>query len=63
VNIAFLATYETESSLAFVVNVVTVFCLFTLYAMSPLNSLIIYPCELLRLSVLLANEALLAMTR
>jgi hypothetical protein len=63
VNITSLATYKTKSSLASVVDIMTVFCLFALYAMSPLNSLIIYPCELLRLSILLVNEALLATTR
>jgi hypothetical protein len=63
INITFLATYKTKSSLASIIDVITISYLFALQAISPLNSLITYPYKLLRLRVLLVNKALLATTR
>jgi hypothetical protein len=63
IKIASFATCDSASNSASVVEVVTVSCLLALYAISPLNSLIAYPCELLRSRVLSAKDASLATCR
>jgi len=51
---------DRANNLASVLNVVTISCLFALYAISPLNSFIIYPYKLFLLTKLSANNASLA---
>jgi hypothetical protein len=58
INCDFLATYEIISSSALVVEVVTVVCLLARYIISPLNSFIIYVCELLRSGLFVNNTSL-----
>ena len=41
-------------------NIITIFCLFTLQAISPLNSFIMYPYKLFLLTELFINNTLLA---
>jgi hypothetical protein len=53
-----LAAYETISSFALVVEVVTVVCLLARYVISPLNSFIIYVYELLRSGLSVNNASL-----
>ena len=60
IKIASFTVYNRANNLAFVLNVVTIFCLFTLQAISPLNSFIIYPYKLFLLIELSINNALLA---
>src|SRR5436190_7381430 len=60
VKIASLAVCDRASNLALVLDVVTVFCLLAFHVIAPPNNSIIYPCELLRSSVLSANDASLA---
>jgi len=60
IKIASFAVCNRANNLASVFNIVTVFCLFTLYAIGPLNSFIMYPYKLFLLTELSANDALLA---
>ena len=60
IKIAFFAVYNRANSSASILNVVTISCLFTLQAISPPNSFIIYPCELFLSTELSANNASLA---
>jgi len=60
VKIASFTIYNRANNSAFMLNVITIPCLFALQAISPLNSFIIYPCELFLLTELSANDALLA---
>ena len=59
VKIAFFTVYNRANNLASVLDVITIPCLFALQAISPLNSFIMYPCELFLLTELSANDALL----
>jgi len=59
-KIAFFTIYNRANNLASVLNVVTIPCLFAFQAISPLNSFIIYPCELFLLTELSINNASLA---
>ena len=59
IKIASFAVYNRANNLASVLNVVTISCLFALQAISPLNSVIIYPCKLFLLIELSVNNALL----
>jgi hypothetical protein len=52
------ATYETISSSALIVEVITVVCLLARYAISPLNSFIVYVYELLRSGLSINNASL-----
>jgi len=60
VKIASFTIYNRANNLAFILNIITIPYLFTLQAIGPLNSFIIYPCELFLLMELSANNALLA---
>src|SRR5436190_14146559 len=60
VKIASLTVCDRASNSASVLDVVTVFCLLAFHAIAPSNNSIIYPCELLRSSILSVNDALLA---
>src|SRR6266704_3202534 len=55
-KIASFAVYNRVNNSAFILNVVTISCLFALYAISPPNNFIIYPYKLL----LSTNNILLA---
>jgi len=60
IKIASFTIYNRANNSASVLNVVTIPCLFTLQAIGPPNSFIIYPCELFLSTELSANNALLA---
>ena len=59
-KIASFAVCDRANSLASILDVVTVSCLFALQAIGPPNSFIIYPCELFLSTELSANDASLA---
>jgi len=59
IKIAFFAICNRANNLAFMLNVITIPYLFALQVIGPLNSFIIYPCELFLLMELSANNALL----
>jgi len=59
IKIASFAVCNRANNSASVLNVVTIPYLFALQAIGPLNSFIIYPCELFLLTELSANNALL----
>ena len=56
-KIASFAVCDRANNLASVLNVVTISCLFTLQAIGPLNSFIIYPYKLFLLIELSVNNA------
>ena len=56
IKIASFTIYNRANNLASMLNVVTIFYLFTLQAISPLNSFIIYPYELFLLTELSINN-------
>jgi hypothetical protein len=58
-KIASFIVCNRANNLASVLDIITISCLFALQAISPLNSFIIYPCELLLLTELSINNALL----
>jgi len=60
IKIASFAVCDRANNLASVLDVVTVPCLFALYAISPPNSFIIYPYELFLSTELSTNDASLA---
>jgi len=60
IKIASFAVYNRANNLAFMLNIITIPYLFALQAISPLNSFIIYPCELFLLTELSINNASLA---
>ena len=60
IKIASFTVYDRANSLASMLDVVTVSCLFALQAISPLNSFIIYPYKLFLLIELSVNNASLA---
>jgi len=60
IKIASFAVYNRANNSASMLNVVTIPCLFALQAIGPLNSFIIYPCELFLSTELSANNASLA---
>jgi len=60
VKIASFTICNRANNLASMLNVITIPCLFTLQAIGPPNSFIIYPCELFLLMELSANNASLA---
>ena len=60
IKIVSFAIYNRANNLASVLNIVTIFCLFALYAISPPNSFIMYPYKLFLLTELSANNASLA---
>ena len=57
VKIASFTVYNRANNSASVLNVVTVPYLFTLQAIGPLNSFIMYSCELFLSTELSANDA------
>jgi len=57
IKIASFTIYNRANNSASMLNVVTVPCLFTLQAISPPNSFIMYPCELFLSTELSANNA------
>ena len=57
IKIASFAVCNRANNSASVLDVVTVSCLFALQAIGPLNSFIIYPCELFLLTELSVNNA------
>jgi hypothetical protein len=59
IKIASFTVCNRANNSASMLNVITVPCLFALYIISPLNSFIIYPCELFLLTKLSVNNALL----
>jgi len=59
VKIASFTICNRANNLASILNVITIPYLFALQAIGPLNSFIIYPCELFLLTELSANNALL----
>ena len=59
IKIAFFTVCNRANNLASVLNIVTISCLFTLQAISPLNSFIIYPYKLFLLIELSINNMLL----
>ena len=60
IKIASFAIYNRANSLASILNIITISCLFTLQAISPPNSFIIYPYKLFLLTELSANNTSLA---
>src|SRR6266571_2003955 len=60
IKIASFAVCDKANNLAFILNVVTISCLFALQAIGPLNSFIMYPCKLFLLMELSINNASLA---
>ena len=60
IKIASFAVYNRANNSASVLDVITIPCLFALQAISPLNSFIIYSCELFLSTELSANNILLA---
>ena len=60
IKIASFAICNRANNLASMLDVITISCLFTLQAISPLNSFIIYPYKLFLLMELSANNASLA---
>ena len=60
VKIASFAVYNRANNSASMLNIVTIPYLFALQAISPLNSFIIYSCELFLSTELSANNASLA---
>ena len=60
IKIASFTIYNRANSLASILNVITISCLFALQAISPLNSFIIYPYELFLLTKLSVNNTSLA---
>jgi len=60
IKIASFAVCDRANNSVSVLNVVTISCLFALYAISPLNSFIMYLCKLFLLMELSTNNALLA---
>jgi len=60
IKIASFTVCNRANNSAFILNVVTISCLFAFHAISSLNSFIIYPYELFLLMELSANDALLA---
>src|ERR1700722_532530 len=60
IKIASFAVCDRANNLASVLDVVTISCLFALQAIGPLNSFIMYPCELFLLTELSVNDASLA---
>jgi len=60
IKIASFIIYNRANNSAFILNVITIPCLFALQAIGSLNSFIIYPCELFLLTELSTNNALLA---
>ena len=60
IKIASFAIYNRANNLASVLNVVTISYLFTLQAISPLNSFIIYPYKLFLLIELSVNNTSIA---
>jgi hypothetical protein len=59
IKIASFTICNRANNLASILNVITIFCLFALQAISPLNSFIIYPYKLFLLMELSINNALL----
>jgi len=57
IKIASFAVCNRANNSASVLNVITVPCLFALQAIGPLNSFIMYPCELFLSTELSANDA------
>jgi len=60
IKIAFFAVCDRANNLAFVLNIITVFCLFAFYIIGLLNSFIMYFCKFFLLMELSINDALLA---
>jgi hypothetical protein len=58
-KIASFTVYNRANNLAFILDIITVFCLFTFQAIGPLNSFIMYPYELFLSTELSVNDALL----
>jgi hypothetical protein len=59
IKIASFTVWDRVNNLAFMLNVITIFCLFALYIISPLNSFIIYLYKLFLLTELSINNTLL----
>jgi hypothetical protein len=57
IKIASFAVCNRANNSASVLDVITISCLFALQAISPLNSFIMYPCELFLLTELSVNNA------
>ena len=60
IKIASFTICNRANNLAFILNIITISCLFALYIISPLNSFIMYPYKLFLLTELSINNALLA---
>ena len=60
IKIASFTVYNRANNSASILDVITISCLFALQAIGPLNSFIIYPCELFLLTELSINNASLA---
>ena len=60
IKIISFAVYNRANNSASVLDIVTISYLFALYTIGPLNSFIMYPCELFLLTELSANDVLLA---
>ena len=60
IKIVFFGVCNRANNLAFILNIVTIFYLFALYMISPLNSFIIYFCKFFLLTELFINNILLA---
>jgi len=56
IKIAFFAVCNRANNLASMLNIITIPYLFALQAIGPLNSFIIYPCELFLSTELSANN-------
>jgi hypothetical protein len=59
IKIASFTVYNRANNSASVLDVITIFCLFALQALGPLNSFIMYPYKLFLLIELFINDALL----
>ena len=60
IKIASFTIYNRANNLAFILNIITISCLFTFQVISPLNSFIIYSYKLFLLTKLSINNILLA---
>ena len=60
IKIASFAVCNKANNLASMLNIIIISCLFTLQAIGPLNSFIMYPCKLFLSTELSINNALLA---
>ena len=59
---AFLVVYEKFNNSVFIINIITVFYLFTFQIINPLKKRMAYPCELFRLFILSVKEASVIMS-